>query len=470
MLISKLYKEYLFILFLHLSYIMSRHPQFNVNNEHQLIRRQNTYVLDRKLVTVHSEDRDVNKWPCSNHFEVTIPQDITNVQSMRLVEINLPGNHYTFSNSQQNTKLSFSIQPNPGSPLYIWLVSIGIITIEIPEGFYSSANDMALELQNAMNKAVTDIIHFCSPFPPTPPIGYANFKVLYDKVSQKIYFGNTYDGFTLVFDKREIYDTISYPTMNSLPCNPITKNPCEPMNEPSCQTMNKPGKNSDGPAKDAYGNIVKITKPIMSNGSSGAIVWEQYTNWGLPSYLGFAKESYVATGLDPSGCNTGSLFFNSSGYTWPTNPWLEVNTTLGNSGVASYVAAPFTINIFGDNVIYMELDKYNSIDEIKPYSNATNNTYNNDYNGRVKSAFAKIPITGGPPGQIFDSRNGFLQNISQYNPPIDRIRKIKVTFRYHDGRLVQFKDSDFSFTIAFNQLKDEIARDYEIRVPEEYRL
>ena len=449
---------------------MSRHPQFNVNNEHQLIRRQNTYVLDRKLVTVHSEDRDVTKWPCSNHFEVTIPQDITNVQSMRLVEINLPDNHYTFSNSQQNTKFSFSIQPNIGSVLYPYLLSIGTITIEIPEGFYSSDDVMALELENAMNKAVTDVIALCSPFPPSPPILYTNFKVVFDILSQSIYFGNTYDGFTLLFDKQENYDITPAPTMNKYPCNPVSGNPCDPITLPPCETMNKPGKYTSGPAFDEYNNVVKITKPIMSNGSSAPNVWEQYDNWGLPSYLGFAKEKYVATGLDPSGCGTGSIYLNSIGFTWPTNPWLEVDSTLGSNGVASYVIAPFTSNIFGNNIIYMELDKYNNIDEIKPYSRATNNSYCNDYNGRVNSAFAKIPVVSGPPGHIFDSRNGFLQNVSQYNPPIDKIRKLKVTFRYHDGRLVQFKDANFSFTIAFNQLKDEIARDYEIRVPEDYRL
>ena len=71
---------------------------------------------------------------------------------------------------------------------------------------------------------------------------------------------------------------------------------------------------------------------------------------------------------------------------------------------------------------------------------------------------------------MFDSRNLFLQNVSQYHPPIDRIKKVKFKFRYHDGRLVDFKDNNFNFTIAFNQLKDEIARDYVVRVPEEYNL
>ena len=119
----------------------------------------------------------------------------------------------------------------------------------------------------------------------------------------------------------------------------------------------------------------------------------------------------------------------------------------------------------------MEFDKFNTMDELRPYVERTSNTYNNDYNGRVNSAFAKIPVTAtGQSSQIFDSRNKFLQNVSQYHPPIDKIKKTKFKFRYHDGRLVDFKDNKFNFTIAFNQLKDEIARDYVIRVPEDYLL
>ena len=57
--------------------------------------------------------------------------------------------------------------------------------------------------------------------------------------------------------------------------------------------------------------------------------------------------------------------------------------------------------------------------------------------------------------------------MTQYFPPIDKIRKLKFKFRYHDGRLVEFKDNNFNFTIAFHILKDEIARDYEVRVPPE---
>jgi len=110
------------------------------------------------------------------------------------------------------------------------------------------------------------------------------------------------------------------------------------------------------------------------------------------------------------------------------------------------------------------------MDELKPYPEHTNDMYNNDYNGSVNAAFAKIPITSSPHSQVFDSKFKFLQNVSQYHPPIDKIRKVKFKFRYHDGRLVDFQDCNFNFTVAFNQLRDEIARDYEIRVPAAYQL
>ena len=47
----------------------------------------------------------------ANHFEIDLPETLTNVQSMRLVEIELPANQYVFSNNHQNTKLEFYITP-----------------------------------------------------------------------------------------------------------------------------------------------------------------------------------------------------------------------------------------------------------------------------------------------------------------------------------------------------------------------
>ena len=130
---------------------MSRFPQYNVNNEHQLIRRQNTYVLDKQLVTIHSEDRDIKKWPQSNHFEIELPDALTNIQSVRLVEIGLPNNQYIFSNNQQNTKISFYLDPkvSTNTPEYLALGQMvdTPFTITIHEGSYTS-DEMANELEN----------------------------------------------------------------------------------------------------------------------------------------------------------------------------------------------------------------------------------------------------------------------------------------------------------------------------------
>ena len=81
--------------------------------------RENNFVLERKLVTIHSEDRDIKKWPHSNHFEVPLPDAYQNIHSMRLVDIIIPINYYTFSNDSQNTKFSFKVIPkNAADDLY----------------------------------------------------------------------------------------------------------------------------------------------------------------------------------------------------------------------------------------------------------------------------------------------------------------------------------------------------------------
>ena len=126
------------------------------------------------------------------------------------------------------------------------------------------------------------------------------------------------------------------------------------------------------------------------------------------------------------------------------------------------------LDIMGEDWIYMEVDKYNTLDEIEPYSENTVGFYNNDYNGKVDSAFAKIPVQCTAFSQIYDSNQAFLSNISHYHPPLERVSKLKFKFRYHDGRMVDFKWQPLSFVIEFNMLKDEIPKAMSLRVPPSY--
>lgn len=371
--------------------------------------RENNFVLERKLVTIHSEDRDIKKWPHSNHFEVQLPDAYQNIHSMRLVDIIIPINYYTFSNDSQNTKFSFKVIPkNAADAFYTNLVSVSneSFQAQIQEGFYEP-NELANEMKHRMNQAVT-AKHHTNGGSET----YDKFDVFYDKVAQKFWFGNTQDDFTLTFDEQINYD--------------------------------------------------------LSNNKQPN-VWNHYTKWGLPSYLGFEKKTYTTTS-DMSGVDF-TYMLNDSPWEWiePATQGMPVY----------YIKAPKTMNIAGEKIIYMEIEKYSSYDELEPYSQATTDLYKrgapyktgqNDFGTKVNSAFAKIPVTTLPHGETYESRNGFLQNVTIFDPPLERISKLKFLFRYHDGRLVDFQDNPINFTIELHKLRNEIQHTETVRVPPLYTL
>ena len=339
------------------------------SNSKPLIAREQHYVLDRKLVTVHSEDRDITKWPNSNTFEIMLPEPLLNVQSMRLIQATMPGKFFTFSNDYQNTKLNFTIN-NQQYP------------ITIQEGYYTPCQ-LSIELSNLMSRASGSD---------------ASFNVFYDTVGQKFWIGHTDMSFNLNFGTQNSY---------SYTCDQPT-------------------------------------------------VWNNYANWGLPYYLGFEKKCYTSS-YHEFGISFDYIAPNNSSRNCP-------------SIIKYFIEAPFAFQLTGDNCMYMEIDKYNSYDEIYPYNQSSRqNLDNNAYSGKTNSAFAKIPITS-EYGNSFDSRTFYLQNVVQYDPPIERIARLKFKFRFHDGRLVNFQNYPFDFTIEFNSLRNEIEKKYSIRIPASYIL
>lgn len=364
----------------------------DVYTEHPLIAREQTFALDRKLVTIHSEDRDVCAWPNSSFFEITLPRPMTNVQSMRLIETNFPSINNVFSTIKQNTKMSFCVT--------IAGTQYNNITIHIQSGLFSPLQ-ISNEITNEMNKAVSKIIP-----------NYLNFTVVYNEVNQKLWFGNKADPFILLCDKIEEY--------------------------------------SD-PSNSMYTNC-KVLPP-------NELEYCKNTKWGLPYFLGFNKEQYIAT-QTPTGISL-NYEYRSAIYD-PFYNWLPAG--------GYYITAPNVINILGDTVFYMDMFEYNQMDELLAYPRRTNSTTNNSYGGKVNSAFAKIPFLGLPVSQFFDSRNSLLQNMSHFNPPLERVSKLKFRFRYHTGGLVDFSNNDFSFTMQFDCFRDEIARDLKLRIPAQYKM
>lgn len=373
----------------------------SVETQHPLIPREKTYMLDRKVVCIHSDDRDTTQWPESNTFQIELPEEIKQVESIRLLDTSFPNNQYVFSHKYRNTRIVFTVAIDPSDEAYdVWVdISDQTLTATIEEGFYTPT-DLANEISAKMNTAVTEKAIDKGGITLSEDYSYNHFSNYYHTVKYKILFGNNRDDFTLEFDVEPDY--------------------------------------SD----------VHTRCPVLPHGT----IWNQPTRWGFGSYVGFEKIGYDAG----AGKVDEPLVIDYADEIWMTPP----------SGEKVYsIEPPNTLNIFGENQIYMELDKYNGLDEIAPYSQHTNSLYNGGYHGKVRSAFAKIPVIQHPFSQYFDSRYSYLNFISVFHQPIERISKLKIVLRYHDGRLVDFRNMPFSFTLEFNCLHDEVNQGRFVRLP-----
>jgi hypothetical protein len=114
----------------------------------------------------------------------------------------------------------------------------------------------------------------------------------------------------------------------------------------------------------------------------------------------------------------------------------------------------------GPAYMYMEIDGWNCIDETSPYNLNLYTSQNNQTNGIVNSSFAKIAIPTTPISQWFDSDS--KGPYKYWNPPAERVSKIKVKLRYHNGVIVQMGLFDYSFTIELSILKPQQERIYSI--------
>jgi hypothetical protein len=390
--------------------------QYVLKTDHPLIPREQTYCINRKLLTVHSEDRDVNKWPNANHFELQLPQTYTNVETIALVDYSFPTYYRTFSSENQNTKITFTATIATGAATNPSTVVTNPLTVVIESGFYSPSQ-IAAEMQNKLNLAVRSLSS-----------DYDNFRVFYDEVRQRLLFGNKQDPFTLIYSAPESYD--------DAPCYA----PC------------------------IYG--------AQTPSPSATIRWNQYTNWGLGYNLGFVK-------CLPSECgNPNDVISANKAAAIPVASSQRVNYVpagyewLAVTGTGYVLVPPNPPSLNGASDMYLEIDRYNYLDEMQPYSVHTNNCRNNDYNGIVNGAFAKIPMRTNPTKIVSaleymygDEPRETSQGFATFFPPLDKLSKLKFKFRYHDGTPVDFGGQNFSFTIAMYTYRDEIARSSQLRVP-----
>ena len=379
---------------------------FNVNTSHPIITNTQDTGYQQKFVSVHSEDRDTFKHPNSAEFDIELPEDITNIVSIRLSSWTFPANYNTFSILNSNITMTFKISQayNPGEHSYseplqnvifacLFLSANENYSVTIEEGFYNP-DQMVNELTNKFNEAVTTRIQSYLADPSDNDLltefnnlgGYSRFVVVYNSVGQKFWFGNTADAFVLT------NETISGSRL------------CE--------------------------NRSQLPDSV---------------NWGLPNNIGLPKANVSST--TSSGSTPRFYYGNVNG--GDNGYWLLPDPGLPGA-TCHYIECPFKINLMGPAYFYMDLAGQNCIDETSPFNISKFTAQTNETNGRVNSSFAKIAIPTTPISQWFDRES---MPYKLYIPPAERMRRLRIRLRYHNGQTVNFGLFDYSFMLEFTILQ-----------------
>jgi len=386
----------------------------SVPQNHPLIPNENTYLYVKKYLSIHSEDVNSNKYNHSE-FEIETPQDYVNVSAVRLSSWSFPTNLNVFTISNINTILTFKFTDvyNPAdhglvssleTAIYEGLIANinGEYIVQIEEGNYSPSQ-LSEELTNKFNETVTIYLNtFFNDNPayagviPSFTSGYNQFVITYNEVSQTLWFGNKSCKFQIT-NESTIYDEKKY--------------------ERSCLRKNE---------------------------------LPDESNWGLPPLLGFNKKNIEANFSSDPGSDVNSTTVN--GIVVPkfyyTSPGTWLLPTLTGASVY-YLSCPNQVKLGGPDFMYMEIAGLNCLDETSPYNVSTFTTSTNKTNGVVNSSFAKIPTNS---SSITQRWVGESMPYKWFYPANERIRKLKIKFRYHNGQLVDFNGLNYTFNLEFTIL------------------
>jgi hypothetical protein len=168
-------------------------------------------------------------------------------------------------------------------------------------------------------------------------------------------------------------------------------------------------------------------------------VYSQHSNWGLGYILGFDKKTYPSRVI----VSSNNLKFDYSDISW-------IDTSS-----ASVISSLYPHTLDANENIYIELEKYNKCDDLKPYLSYN---YNNSNSGIVNSAFAKIPLhvaSSGTNTALLDHE--ISSCVSYFKPPIEKIAKLKIKIRYHNNMLVNLQNANLSLSLIINQVSKEFS-------------
>lgn len=401
---------------------------FNTQTSHPIIPNSQNYQFEQQYISIHSEDRNLLKYPNSSDFEIELPQDYLNVQGFRLASGFFPSTMNVFSPKSKNVTMTFKISDPydasahmPGDAIQVKVYNMlnnrkdTNFVVVIETGTYTP-QQMAKEVQNKMNVSVTNyLLGTSTTFTPAEAAtyrsdgGYQEFVVAFHEVSRKLWIGNQSSEFILTNTDTARFEEQSHLCL------------CD---------------NND--------------------------VSPDFKHWGLPGNLGFTRCNNTSIKQDDI---NQSRFYYGDAVTGDNGYWLLANPTLVNA-VAYFFQGPLQVSLRPPPYCYMDIKLLNSIDETAPYNYSKFTHETNQTNSKIKSSFAKIPLL------INDGHNNYYEAINDDNfykiftPPVERIRKLSIKLRQHNGMLVDFDNNDFTFVLEFCIFRPQNNRVYNMRVPE----
>ena len=487
---------------------------FSTSNNHPIIPRKSNLILSPHYVTFHSDDRDIQKYPSASDWAIKLPQSISKIFSMTLYDAALPIHKlYVFKKDYQNLAFMVKIYSdnsdtsdnlckkskctpplNLTRPLepHINYVQSNIISNKSNYQIQAPTNSVWNQSVDSTNCSFTTS-GSCS-LSSSEASGCCtepsmNISIQYDTSNNscgerptKLNRSNCIQQTALIkagvtkpqylkpgnFKMEDSINNYSFETFVNTTQQKMIRIPegiftGEELAEILQQELN----HSDTSItwKVYYSSINKkfyfihnssstihfdfksrITYQCCDfNNKNQPTVYENSVNWGLGYYLGFNKSVYSFTQI------TDSSIKNSLPCTTPYLFKIIYQLLVDDQNFGYGLVSCEPAKILGDNVIYMEVNKFNNVDEIFPDNKNSNSSYNSSYQGIVKSAFAKIDISSDSNISSRGPREHYITHMK--NQFEDRIDKLSFKFRFHDGRYVYF-NTDFNFSIEFNSAVD----------------
>lgn len=186
---------------------------------------------------------------------------------------------------------------------------------------------------------------------------------------------------------------------------------------------------------------------------------DENNHYDLLYYLGFQYSSsrdktngIVSTEFDLSLSNLDNVHFMyssvfSKGPHIEEHPLLYLNNHFqSNANIVLNVIIPHhKQRIYGEKMIYIEIDGFNSISELEP---------NKSKSFKVNSAITYVKNKYNSDIHIHDDEHTISDNQTVFKVIKERIQKLTFTFRYHNGKLVDFQNAPFSFMLSFTIIRE----------------